>query len=108
MQPTNTAPQQLAPGTLVWDIEVLSWSGDDATVTWTDADGDHRAVVCVELEPPDLSVGYAGGVSYGGDDVPSAVEECLAEAAMDRALDRWRDGEEQRAEWRHATRRGEM
>ena len=106
--PTESTPPQKLTVTPIWDIEVLSWRGDDATVTWTDADGAHRAVVCVELEPPDHSVGYGGGVSYVGDDVPRAVEEHLAEAAMDRALDRWRDGEDQRAEWRHATRRGDL
>lgn len=94
--------------TAIWDIEVLSWSGSDATVVWTDATGEHRAVVCVELEPPDHSVGYAGGVAYGGDDVPRAVEEYLADAAVDRALDKRRDAEDQRDDWKYMTRHGEL
>ena len=101
MRTATTAP-------LIWDIEIDSWSGDDATVLWTDAAGEHRAVVCVELEAPDYSVGYAGGVAYGGDDVPRAVEEYLAQAAADRALDKYREAAEDRDDWAYASRNGDL
>ena len=97
-----------APAPLIWDIEIDSWTGDDATVLWTDATGEHRAVVCVELEAPDHSVGYAGGVAYGGDDVPREVEEFLAQAAVDRALDKRREAAEDRDDWAYASRNGDL
>ena len=60
------------------DITILGWSGDDATVTWTDADGiEQRAVVCCEVEED-------GCIAYGGDDVPAEVEAYLAYPTAER------------------------
>ena len=70
---------------MIRDITIESWTGDDATVTWTDADGtERRAVVCCEVEDD-------GCIAYGGDPVPDEVEAYLAYPTAERQTAHRRD-----------------
>jgi hypothetical protein len=96
------------PRVYIEDIEFLS--DDEAIVSWEfwqDGEGPFMyAVVQLEFEPADPSVGYWSSYWHASGDAPQGVLDEVAEAASLRAEDRYDDERDDRAAWAYERRWG--